>query len=152
MAGNSKRERILVKVVSNIEAIAAIEQTTRVQPNTLDDIRRYSSGQMPLVAVIGGVPQPTEHISGRKPGGVDVVLSKLGIDLYVYFMDNENPDSTLSSLMDDLWATLYADQTLGFKFVTGVIISPKVEIAAWPPYVAFSLVMNVNYHHTTGGI
>ena len=152
MADNSRREQILVKVVNDIADIAAIKQVTRVQPNTIDDIRRYSSGQMPLVAVIGGVPQPTEHISSRTRGGVDVVVSKLVVDLFCYFMDNETPDSTLSSLLDDIWAALYFDQTLGFKWVKGLQLDPKVEIAAWPPYVAFSLTMNVNYFHTTGGI
>lgn len=152
MADNSRREQILVQVVSDLGSIPAIEQVKRVQPNTLDDIRRYSTGQMPLAVVIGGMPKPTEHISGRGPGGVDIIVSVLKVELYCYFMDNENPDSTLSSLLDDIWAALYADQTLGFKFVQGVTIDPKVEVAAWPPYVAFSLTFNVTYNHTTGGI
>ncbi len=152
MADNSRREQLLLKLVEALEEISAIRQVTRVQPNTLDDIRRYSSQQMPLVAVIGGVPQPREHKTGRGPGGVDVVISDLMVELFIYFMDNKNPDSTLSSLMDDIWAKLYSNQTLGFKFCQGLRISPKVEIAAWSPYVAFSLSATITYHHTTGGI
>lgn len=152
MADNSRREQLLLKLKENLEEITAVKQVTRVQPNTLDDIRRYSTTQMPLIAAIGGVPQPKEHLTGRGPGGVDIVLSELKVDLFVYFMDNETPDSTLSSLMDDIWAKIYEDQTLGFKWCNGLTIDPKVEIAAWRPYVAFSMSVLLMYFHTTGGI
>jgi len=152
VASNSRREQVLLKVIEILGDLDSIKQVTRVQPNTVDDIRRYSSGQMPLVAVIGGVPQPTEHRSGRGPGGVDNILSELTVDLFVYFMDNVNPDSTLSSLLDDIWAKIYSDQTLGFKWCIGLRINPKVQIAAFPPYCAFSLSTIINYYHTTGGI
>jgi len=152
VAANSRREQLLLALVAALGTITAIKQVTRVQPTTLDDIRRYSSGQMPLIAVIGGVPQPREHMSGRGPGGVDVILSEMRADLFIYFMDNKTPDSTLSSIMDDIWAKIYEDQTLSLNFCTGITIDPKVEIAAWPPYVAFSLSTVINYHHTTGGI
>lgn len=152
MADNSRREQLLLKLVEELEELSAIKQVTRVQPNTLDDIRRYSSQQMPLVAVIGGVPQPREHKSSRHSGGVDIVISDLMVELFIYFMDNKTPDSTLSSLLDDIWARLYSNQTLGFKFCHGLTINPKVEVAAWAPYVAFSLSVTITYQHTTGGI
>lgn len=152
MASNSRREQVLLAVISLLEDISSISSVKRVQPNSVDDIRRYSSSQMPLAVVIGGIPQPKEHRSGRGRGQVDLFISTMKVEVFVYFMDNTNPDSTISSLLDDLWAALYTDQTLGLQFCNGLVVDPKVTTAAWTPYGAFSVNIMVEYFHTIGGI
>lgn len=152
MATNSKRERILLALKVLLESLPSIKKVERRQPTSPEDLRRVAGTQMPYVAMIGGVPQPIEHKSGRTPGGVDAVLSELKVNLFVYFMDNVSADSTLSDIMDDVWALVYSDQTLGFKFVIGTTISPNADVAVWEPYVAFSMIVNITYYHTTGGI
>lgn len=152
MAANSKRENILVAFKALLEGLPSVKKVDRRQPTSPEDLRRVAGTQMPMVAMIGGVPQPKEHISGRGPGGVDVVISNLSVALFVYFMDNATADSTLSDIMDDVWAKVYSDQTLGFKYVTQITISPNTEVAVWEPYVAFSMNIKITYHHTTGGI
>lgn len=152
MAANSKREQILVAFKSLLEGLPSVKKVDRRQPTSPEDLRRIAGTQMPFIAMIGGVPQPVEHVSGRGPGGVDVVVSNLDVALFIYYMDNTTADSTLSNIMDDVWAKVYSDQTLGFRFVTGTTISPNTEVAVWEPYVAFSMNTKITYHHTTGGI
>ena len=152
MAANSKREQILVAFKAILEGLPSIKKVDRRQPTSPEDLSRIAGTQMPFVAMIGGVPQPVEHFSGRMPGGVDVVVSDLNVALFVYFMDNASADSTLSNILDDVWTKVYSNQTLGFKFVTGITISPITEVAVWEPYVAFSMNVKITYHHTTGGI
>ncbi len=153
MASNSIREQILSYLVDLVGVLPSIKTVKRVQPSKLDDIRRYSPQQMPLAAVIGGVPVPVEHRKTRGPGKgvVDVILSDLIVEFFIYFMDNETPDQTLSDIMDDVWSGLYSNQTLG-GLALGLYITPRVQIAAWDPYVAFSLAVTINYKHSTGGI
>jgi hypothetical protein len=151
VAENSKRERILLSVVAALESLTSIKMVKRVQPTTLDDIRKYAATQMPLISVIGGVPQPVEHKSSRRPGGVDVIISDLEVELFIYFMDMHEPDSTLSLLLDDIWTRLYTDQTFDGLSI-GLSINPRVSIASFEPYVAFSILLTIRYIHTTGGI
>lgn len=153
MAKNSKREQILSYLVAMVEGLPSIKTVKRVQPNKLDDIRSYSPQQMPLVSIIGGVPVPVEHRKSRGPGKgeVDIILSDISVEFFVYFMDNETPDETLSDIMDDMWSALYSNQTLG-GLALGLAITPRVRVAAWDPYVAFSLEATINYKHSTGGI
>lgn len=151
MAANSKREQILLYYKSKFENISSIKQVKRTQPSSLNELQRFSSQQMPLLCMIGGVPKPAAHVKGRGPGGKDLFLSELTILNFVYFMDNSNPDSTLSSLLDDLWAAIMQDQTLG-GLATEIDLSPDMQVAVWDPYMAFKFEIKVTYKHGTGGI
>lgn len=152
MGTNSRREQILVALKALLETLPSIKKVSRRQPTSPEDLRRIAGTQMPYIAMIGGVPQPKEHMSGRHAGGVDAVISDLSVNLFCYFMDNTTADSTLSDIMDDVWAMVYTDQTLGFKFVTSTTLMPQAQVAVWEPYVAFSMITKITYHHTTGGI
>lgn len=152
MADNSRREQILLALKTLLESLPSIKKVERRQPTSPADLKLIAGTQMPFLAMIGGVPQPKEHKSSQMPGGVDVVISELKANLFIYFMDNDSADSTLSDILDDVWTKTWSNQTLGFKFVHGISISPNTEVAVWEPYVAFSIVMTITYNHTTKGI
>ena len=152
MATNSRREQILLAFKVILEGLPSIKKVARKQPTSPEDLKLIAGTQMPFLSMIGGVPQPKPHVSGRKPGGADVVISELPVKLFVYFMDNVDGDSTLSDIMDDVWSTVWNDQTLGFRFVHGITIAPNADPVVWEPYVAFSMVATITYNHNTKGI
>lgn len=152
MALNSKRERILVAVVTELEAIDAISTVNRIQPAGLKSLTGYAETQLPLVAVCGQLPMPTQKRSARTGHTVDQVISVLGVNLFVYALDNVTPDSTISSLADDIWTKLLTDETHGFKWVLGTGIEPNINTAVWDPYCAVNLKVNIEYLHDKGGI
>ncbi len=147
-----KREQILVYLVSMIESLSSIKTVDRKQPADMSEIEGYSVHQMPLVAVLGGVPVPTFHKDSTRGGRRDVVQSKLEVKLYTYFRDNKTPDSTMSTLMNDIWVKLLSDQTLGGLAAQGMELLPSTEVASWEPYMAFLMTANYYYIHDTGGI
>ena len=152
MATNSRREQILVAYKALLDELTSIKKVDRRQPTSPEDLSRIAGTQMPFIAMIGGVPQPQEHINSRMPGGVDVMISELQVKLFVYFMDNATADTTLSDILDDVWVKTYSDQTLGLRFVQKMLIDPNTDVAVWDPYVAFSLVVSIFYKHSVGGI
>jgi hypothetical protein len=153
MADNSKRERIIVYVVDLLETLASINTVVRVK-QTYQELENFSGPQMPVAAVVGRLPVPSTsgmqtHISRRT--SVDIIISDLAIDVFVYGQDNVAPDTLVSNLADDLWALLYQDQKMGGLVVeTRLILDEENEF--WHPYVAFKLTVQVKYKHDTGGI
>lgn len=152
MALNSKREQILTKIEAELTGLDSIKTVDRVMPNGLSDLENYAATQLPLAAVMGKLPDPEYKISTRTGHTIDKVTSKLGIDVYVYAEDNVAPDSTVSRLADDVWRQLLADETHGFRWVTGTIIHPEVNVAVWAPYCAFNMLIDITYLHDKGGI
>lgn len=143
------RESIIVAVKTLVDGVSSISKVVRNQPNSLEDLSNYAATELPLVAVVGGIPQPVAHPGGRR--GKDFFLSTLQIQLFCYFMDNENPDTTLSTLLSDLWIAVYASQRLSGQ-ATGMELKPDFRKLTMPPYCAFALECHVQYKHTTGGI
>jgi hypothetical protein len=144
------RERIILFLVAQINEITAIEKVVRRMPS-YSDLTSFSSRQFPAVAVIGRLPVPVEKHRSRD-GDVDRVKSSLRTDIYVYFQDKEDPDSTISNLMNELWKKLYTDQTKG-----GLCLSTELKPNPNPteymdPYGAFALGVDNVYIHTPGGI
>lgn len=153
MAPNSRRERIIVYVVDQLETLASINTVVRRMPS-LSELEDFALPQLPVAAVIGRMPTPATagiatHISRRT--SVDIIVSELVIDVLVYAQDLGTPDTTVSDLADDLWALLYADQRMG-----GLVVETRLELEEetlyWHPYVAFRLSVRVKYKHDTGGI
>ena len=156
MADNSKRELIILELISNIEDISSIVTVERVRPS-FADLGNFAETQLPLVAVVGKLPKPFPKRSGRQTGVVDKFVSDLEIDLFCYAMDNVNPDSKVSDLVDDLWAKIYSDPTLiTDDYLDGltlqVEVMPEIQIGVWDPYVIFKIVCTYKYVHGTGGI
>ena len=156
MAANSKRELILLEVKDLIEQLSTINTVERVRLS-FTDLNNYSGPQLPLVAVVGGLPKPIPKKSGRTAGDSDKFISSLNVDLICHAMDNVNPDSTVSSLADDLWAKIYSKPTLVNSdypkgLVLDVSVNPEIKIGIWDPYVVFKMSCVYKYVRGTGGI
>jgi hypothetical protein len=150
MATNSIRETIILQVIEELKTISSISEVRRVRPS-LTNLSTFSSAQFPLIAIESSLPLPVQKISNRIPGGVDLFISELTIRVFCYAMDNEDPDSTISDLADDIWKKVYEDPLHNdLCLCTNVI--PKIETAIWHPYVAFGFEVLLQYKHTTGGI
>jgi len=150
MAENSKREQIILYVVNLLKEISSIGTVVR-KMQAYSDLESFALPQFPVAAVVGRLPVPGPKVSGRKPGGVEIIQSSLAVDIFVYIQDNVNPDTAISTIADDIWVKLYADQTKG-----NLVISTTLELdenhAYWEPFVAFKLTDNSIYVHDTGGI
>jgi hypothetical protein len=150
MAANSKREQIIVQVETDINAIASINHVTRNAPSKTD-LDSYALTQFPVICILAGLPDPVPHEVGRRVAGKDLFVSNLTLSLYGYFQDNVSPDTTLSSLVDDLWTKLYADPTRG-GLALGTRLKPELNVDFWNPFYAFKIDAIVQYSHSTGGI
>ena len=151
MAKNSIREQILVYHEKYlIGKVKSINTVKRVMPS-YSDLQQFAVTQFPLAAVVGGVPVPERKMSSRDGSGVDILISSLKIDNYIYLQQKEDPDSTLSDIMDDVWVKCYSNVTYG-GLVLSTELLPEQETAYWEPYVAFKITSEVKYSHTVGGI
>jgi len=156
MAKNSKRELILLKVVDLMESISSIVTVERIRLG-FNDLGNYSGEQLPLIAVVGSLPKPRPKKSGRTPGVSDAFISSINIDIYCYAMDNENPDSLVSNLADDIWAKVWSDPILTTtKYPKGLTIDldvdPEIKVGIWDPYIVFKIACVYKYVHGIGGI
>ncbi|RLC88911.1 MAG: hypothetical protein DRJ03_01330 [Chloroflexi bacterium] len=150
MAANSLRERILVQLVSTVSDVEAIS-TVRRTKQSYAKLKEFAVTQFPVVAIVGRLPQPLEHIKGRAPGGADLFVSDLQVDFFVYGMANEDEDTLVSNLADDLWAVLHADQTVNNLAISTSLVFTE-DPQYWPPFVAFKLTATIKYKHLIGGI
>lgn len=150
MAANSMREQIIVYVKNKVAELSSIKTVSRVK-QTYSDLQQFAVTQLPIIAVVGRLPHPVEKVSSRTRVKIDLIISELPIDLYVYFQDKVTPDETLSNLLDDLWSKLYSDETMG-DLVTSTLLTVDEEAEYWEPFVAFRITVKVKYKHTTGGI
>lgn len=150
MANDSKREQIILQVVKEVEELESIKSVVR-KLQAYSDLKEFAITQLPVVTVVGRLPVPDEHVSGRYKVRVDMVVSKLIVDLYVYFQDRNNPDSMLSSLANDLWCKLHEDQTKN-NLVISTLLQMTEDPEYWDPFVAFKVSCEFKYIHGMGGI
>ena len=154
MAANSKREQILLRVKWELEQLkpANIKTVSRRLPAGIEELSRYAATQLPLAVVVGNLPVPVGKQGGQRSSGSDCVLllSRLDVGVYGYFLDNVNPDSTLSSLADDFYRVLNADPGKN-KLAISTEVIPG-EIGDWEPYVAFKFTCKIVFTHTLGGL
>lgn len=151
MAANSKREQILGAVKTTLEAIDSIEHVERKPLKSMSELEEYPQTQLPLAVVLGSLPNPVEKVSDRDII-LDRVRSVVTATIFVYAIENDNPDTKISTLADDIWAAIYNDMTLGLDWVIGLRIVPDIETAFWYPYIAFNMQVEVTYLHGKGGI
>lgn len=151
MAANSKRELAIARIVSKLEELTSLFFVDRKPITGISDLQAYAQTQLPMAAVMGRMPVPVTKKSDQRRA-LDKVISVLGIDVVVYALDNVTPDTTISSLADDIWVKLYDDITQGYKWIIDTEITPEANIAVWDPYVAFSMLVNITYIHDKGGI
>lgn len=153
MAENSKRERLIKEVVERLKTVSVINVVKRAK-QTRASLQEFALPQFPVAAVVGGLPKPVEKKSSRRVAGVDVVTSTLPIEIFIYDMYNQiddDLDSKVSSLADDVWRVLYNEPTYnGLAIETLLTIQYDPEY--WDPFLAFNLTANIKYLHTTEGI
>lgn len=150
MAENSVREQLIEAVKTQIETLTAIKTIKRIQP-TFNDISTMSGPQMPLIALVGQMPVPTQKVSGRAAGRADKFRSKLPVDVFCYAMDNDSPDTLTSDLADDIWRVLHEDQTWGGLAVATKVI-PELKVGRIQPFIMFKMLCEIEYIHGIGGI
>lgn len=150
MAANSIRERIIlanIEILKNVESVKTVKRTLM----EYSELQGFATTQFPVVAVVGKIPIPKEKHSNRRTGYVDSIISSLTVEYFVYIQANNDMDSKISSLMDDLWKALYEDQTRG-DLVLDTVIKTEMDQEVWPPFAAFKLTSIHHYKHDTGGI
>lgn len=150
MADDSKREQIILRVIEEVKGLESIKSVVR-KLQAYSDLGEFAITQLPVVAVVGRLPVPDAHVSGRYKVRVDTVISELVVDLYVYFQNRDNPDSMLSSLVDDLWSKLNEDQAKN-NLVISTLLRMTENPEYWDPFVAFKVSCDFKYIHTMGGI
>ena len=90
MAKNSKREQILVYHQNYlIGRVNSINTVVRVMPN-YSDLQQFAVTQFPLAAIVGRLPVPIEKVSSRDGSAVDIIISSLKIDNFIYMQEKEN--------------------------------------------------------------
>ena len=151
MAANSKREQILTAIKTTLEGISSIVKVERKPLRDMAELEEYPHTQLPLAVVLGGLPVPVDKVSDRDIA-LDRVRSAVTATIFVYAIENDNPDTKISTLADDVWAAMYNDMTLAKDWVIGMHIIPEMETAYWYPYVAFSMQVEIIYLHGKGGL
>jgi len=150
MGTNSVREQLILEVKDRLGELAGIKTVMRVMPE-YSDLQSFAVTQFPAIAIVGRLPLPVQKKSSRRPAGVDTFLSQLSLDLYCYLMVNENVDTEISDVLDDIWAKLYADPTRG-GLATETEVTMEDNVVYWPPFAAFKVIAKITYQHDTGGI
>ena len=146
MAENSFRERIILANISLVESLSSITTVVRTI-QSYSDLQNYAITQFPIVAVVGRLPIPTYKHSLRIREDIDQVLSTLRIDYYTYFMDNEDSDSQLSILLDDMWSKLHTNPTRD-NICLETTLEMTEESQVYAPYGAFRITSIHQYSHT----
>ena len=150
MAANSLREQLILDVKSSLESISSIAHVDR-RKLSFDELETVPATQLPYVVVMGDLPIPKYKFEGRSSASIGAVISELTINLTVYGSERENPDSAISSLLDDIWVKMFEDPTRsGLAIKTTLYPSPKYAIL--DPYYAFEVDVIVTYKHTTNSI
>lgn len=150
MAANSIRERIILSDIEKVGNVAAISTVVRTM-QTYSELQNFAGTQFPVAAVVGRIPVPQYKTSGRIPALVDQCISELKVDIFVYFINNENADEQLSSMLDDIFVALFQDQSRSnLCLSTELRMDENNEV--WAPFAAFKITCVHKYKHDTGGI
>jgi len=145
------REEVVEKILTTLNGLTEFKSVERRLP-TRERLQEFAEPQFPVIAVVAGLPVPKEKLSSREKGGsIDKVISQLDVELFVYLMDNDNADATISELLESLWVALLADEKQG-NLVLGTTLVPERTMEFWEPYVAFKVTVVMSYLHTKGGI
>lgn len=148
MGSDSKREGVLRHMEHALRGLSWVRTLAREQPGAPSDLEKYGQTQFPVVALLGKLPVPRKE---RSAGRGKEFVSTLDALLVVYALESQTPDELVSSMADDLWAALFADRSCG-GLAMDLTVLPEFEKAAYPPYLAFSLIARVTYAHDHTGI
>jgi len=146
----SIRETIITTLETTVGTIKTVKTVKRtIQGHEM--LSEFAETQFPVVAIVGRLPQPIPHRSGRTKADNDMFISTLTIDFYCYVLENKDEDTAISELAEALWIKLYSDPTVGDNCLQ-MDLSFDGNVERWSPFVAFRLICNVKYVHDIGGI
>lgn len=149
MSTDSKREQIIIANKTLVESVSSITSVVRTWQSH-SDLESFAVTQFPVCAIIGRMPKFLEKKSNRVTN-VDQIISELKVDILTYVQVNENMDTSISNICDDLFQTLYTDQERG-----GLVFDTVLELdenqQVWPPFAAFKITAIHRYIHDTTGI
>lgn len=148
MALNSTREQIITNVVDTLSVVPSLSAVKRRRMTDFDELKSIPTTQLPYVSVMGGLPEPVQKKSGRRPGGVEIITSELKVEIVCYQLASEDPDVVLSDLLDDIWSSLYADQLRG-GVAMATELTPAVDPIFISPYILFRVECKITYLHDT---
>jgi hypothetical protein len=148
----STREAIAEHVKELVEALPDFQKVVRRVP-AYEELRAFAITEFPVVGIQAGLPVPAEKASARVQAQKDLITSDLEVAVYCYLMDSDDDtaDTAVSTYLNTLWRTLYADRTFGNR-VLDMRLAPAAEVSRWAPFVAFKLSCLVRYLHTIGEV
>lgn len=149
MAANSKREQIILADVAIMQGVSSITTVKRTI-QAYSDLQDFAQTQLPVAAVVGMLPVPKNHVTGRD-GQVDYIISELKVDIFVYFQEANDQDEQVSLMLDDIWSALYSDPKRGILCM-GTQLTAHADVEYWDPYVAFKISCIHQYQHNTQGV
>ncbi|TKJ30072.1 hypothetical protein CEE39_08525 [bacterium (candidate division B38) B3_B38] len=130
-----KRELILTELKTTLNSIPGVTAKRGVREPELEDIEVSS---LPLLVVTDG----GEELLSQKGAGY---RSRLRVAIFGYIADQNNPSTTLNTLLADVRAALDEDITRGGNAVNSefrsVVINPKLK----RPYAGFALTLVIIY-------
>lgn len=153
MADNSKRERIILAVVADLGTLSGVKTVSRRRP-TLEQLQGTAQTELPKIAVTAGLPVPDPHMKElQKTRLRDKFVSNIELEIVYYDLlyNDDEYDSRISSIADDLWTLLHANQSWG-GLATATDVRPDSDVAIWDPYLAFKITLTIQYIHGIGGI
>lgn len=150
MTANSIRERLILSDIELLSGLDSIKTITRVMQSH-SDLADFALTQLPVAAVVGRLPQITNKFSRRNRATIDQCSSRLSVDIYVYFLNNENSDIQLSDMLEEIWKIMNTNPTRG-SLCLGTTVDFTEQTEIFRPYGAFKVTINHDYIHDLGGI
>lgn len=143
---DNRREIITLGIIAALENVSSITTVTRKKV-LLEEFEDIPATQLPYASVMSGLPDPQDtRFSTRLQGKIKDIRSELLTTVTVFGLDNEDPDSTISSLLQDIWAAIFVDYRRG-NHALQTTIRPEVRTGIFDPYYAFEIVVATEYLH-----
>lgn len=151
MAYNSKREKLLRQVASQLAQIEDMVSVRRAQP--FDDamcVPRHVDGkEFPFCAVIGGLPElvKTRSIISKGLRWISQrgdMEAKIHVNITCYLQAVRDRDLLISHLADEIWRKLWEDPTFG-GIAHKIQLTPNMAVRHFAPYAVFNFTCEIYY-------
>lgn len=148
---DNNRERILLKIIEQLESITTIDRVQRRRP-TSEEFNQLSDHQFPFMAVEAMGPQPVKLVQETRKGFGLVLVHhfSMTVDFYIYARWASEQDTEFGSLYDDIYRALYIDELLK-GFADNITTEPvQVPAVIMEPYYLFRIQSKINYRTFSG--
>lgn len=151
MAENSIADQIVSAIESELKTLASLKTVTR-KPPAQGDFEKFSSGQLPIAVIMGGLPAVTSAAARKVK-----FKSILPISINVFIRDNVSPGTSIYDVADDIWAMLMnLPRDDKGAYLNGLVLDyeviPEQVFDIDPPYVSFRYDIEVSYIHSNRSI